>query len=95
MRMSIFGTSEPKFLLNEPDRKETLVLSPAAGLRLLSVRPESSLSSSVHLFNLKTLSVPAACGSPPPLTRYLNVSEDMKEQHFLTASNPNRTAAEQ
>lgn len=94
MRMSIFGTSEPKFLLTEPDRKETLVLSPAAGLRLLSVRPESPLSSSVHLFNLKTLSVPAACGSPP-LTRYLNVSEDMKEQHFLTASNPNRTAAEQ
>lgn len=65
MRMSIFGTSEPKFLLTEPDRKETLVLSPAAGLRLLSVRPESPLSSSVHLFNLKTLSVPAACGSPP------------------------------
>lgn len=65
VRMSIFGTSEPKFLLNEPDRKETLVLSPAAGRRLLSVRPESPLSSSVHLFNLKTLSVPAACGSPP------------------------------
>lgn len=88
MRMSIFGPSEPKFILNEPDRKETLVLSAAAGLRLLSVRPESPLSSSVHLFDLKTLSVPAACG-PRPLTRYLNVSEDMKEQHFLTASSKN------